>query len=188
MNTKNNKVFQENEQAIREAFLTLLERETDRVISVKDICEMSGINRSTFYRHYLDVYDLMEKTERSIFGEWFLELSKTGEVENRFHSRDTILILLRQVVKNRIFYGYYIKNHPDALKESAFLTIWEEFFIPYFKKWGVENKKDMEYYFTYYQGGLKSVVLKWIEEGCVETPEHVVDIIDMVSKGLRENV
>lgn len=182
MNTKNNKVFQENEQAIKEAFFALLDADADHVISVKDICEMSGINRSTFYRHYLDVYDLMEKTERTIFGEWFSELPDGEEIKNSFHSRENILILLRQVVKNRIFYGYYIKNHPDALKESAFLTIWEDFFVPYFQEWGIESKKDMEYYFTYYQGGLKSVVLKWIEEGCVETPEHVVDIIMAISQ------
>lgn len=182
MNTKNNKVFQENEQAIKEAFFALLEADNGRVISVKDICELSGINRSTFYRHYLDVYDLLEKTERAIFKEWFAELPEGEEMKSNFHSRENMLIMLRQIAKNRIFYGYYLNNHPDALKESAFLVIWEEFLVPYFARWGIENKKDMEYYFTYYQGGLKSVVLKWIEEGCAETPEHVVDIIMAISE------
>ncbi len=34
--------------------------------SISQLCEEAGINRSTFYRHYRDVYDLMDRTEREI--------------------------------------------------------------------------------------------------------------------------
>lgn len=186
MNTKNNKTYQDNEQAIREAFLTLLDADADQVITVRDICKVSGVNRSTFYRHYLDIYDLMEQTERAIFNEWFAELSEVNEIRECFYSKEGILILLRNMERNRIFYRYYLRNHPDALKENAFAAIWEEFFIPYFRQWGIKDSKDMEYYFTYYQGGMRSVALKWLEEGCKETPEHIVEILVAIS--LPQNV
>ena len=47
-------------QAIRQAFIELLnERPLDK-ISVKDIAERSTVNRNTFYYHYSDIYDLLD--------------------------------------------------------------------------------------------------------------------------------
>lgn len=47
--------------AIREAFIALLnERPLDK-ISVVDIAERCGINRNTFYYYYCDIYDLLSE-------------------------------------------------------------------------------------------------------------------------------
>ena len=44
--------------------LAELVREKDlRDITVRDITEKADLNRGTFYLHYKDVYDLMEKME-----------------------------------------------------------------------------------------------------------------------------
>lgn len=57
-------------QLLRAAFLTLLAQKPVQGISVKELCEEAGVNRSTFYLHYKDVYDLQEQLE----GELLLEL------------------------------------------------------------------------------------------------------------------
>ena len=49
------------EKRIQEALLELLKVKNIQQITVRAICEMADINRSTFYAHYLDVYDLLEK-------------------------------------------------------------------------------------------------------------------------------
>ena len=38
-------------------------------MTVKDITELADINRVTFYRHYLDIYDLYDRTEQEILVE-----------------------------------------------------------------------------------------------------------------------
>ena len=48
---------------IQNIFLELLKEKPVAKITVKEICERAEINRSTFYKHYQDVYDLMEKLE-----------------------------------------------------------------------------------------------------------------------------
>jgi AcrR family transcriptional regulator len=35
-------------------------------ITVKDLAERAGINRGTFYLHYLDIYDLLEKSKEEM--------------------------------------------------------------------------------------------------------------------------
>jgi len=47
---------------IREAFVSLMDEKGFDQITVQDITKHAEINRATFYRHYLDKYDLLEKT------------------------------------------------------------------------------------------------------------------------------
>ena len=50
--------------------LAELVREKDlRDITVRDITEKADLNRGTFYLHYKDVYDLMEKMEDDLISE-----------------------------------------------------------------------------------------------------------------------
>lgn len=49
-----------------EAFLELLEKKDFAYITVKEICEKAGVNRSTFYLHYETVNDLLEESARHI--------------------------------------------------------------------------------------------------------------------------
>ena len=59
MNTANNQLHQETERRLRQELLCFLEREKEPTVS--ELCEAAQINRSTFYRHYRDIPDLMEK-------------------------------------------------------------------------------------------------------------------------------
>jgi AcrR family transcriptional regulator len=48
---------------IKETFLSLLEEKDINKITVSELCIKADINRATFYRYYLDVYDLLEKIQ-----------------------------------------------------------------------------------------------------------------------------
>lgn len=48
---------------IRQCFYELLLEKELSKITVSEICKHAQINRSTFYKHYADPYDLMEKLE-----------------------------------------------------------------------------------------------------------------------------
>ena len=45
-----------------EAFLRLLEKKDISYITVKEICETAGVNRSTFYLHYETMADLLSES------------------------------------------------------------------------------------------------------------------------------
>lgn len=48
---------------IREAFLACLAEKPVSKITVKELCDMAEINRATFYKHYADPFDLLDKLE-----------------------------------------------------------------------------------------------------------------------------
>ena len=54
---------------IRRAFTDLLRQKPLQSISVRELCSKAGINRSTFYAHYSDVYDLLNQIEEEMLAE-----------------------------------------------------------------------------------------------------------------------
>ena len=62
MNTSGNQLHMETERKLREALLFYMEQE--KAPTVGQLCQRAQINRSTFYRHYTDVYDLMNRVEQ----------------------------------------------------------------------------------------------------------------------------
>lgn len=48
---------------IREAFFQCLKEKPVSKITVREICDLAEINRATFYTHYADLFDLLEKLE-----------------------------------------------------------------------------------------------------------------------------
>mgnify|MGYP002917598254 FL=1 len=62
---------------IRKAFMDLLKQKPIQSISIRELCETAGINRGTFYTHYADIYDLMQRIEEEMLADFekALELS-----------------------------------------------------------------------------------------------------------------
>ncbi len=52
-----------SEKAITDAFLALRARKPLEKITVRELCQRAQVNRSTFYAHYQDVYDLSDRLE-----------------------------------------------------------------------------------------------------------------------------
>lgn len=65
MNIKNNQRFQEVRKKYK-ALAELLKTEKVHNITVQDICNMSGVNRTTFYAHFSDIRELTERSEMQI--------------------------------------------------------------------------------------------------------------------------
>lgn len=48
-------------KVLKESLISLLKDKPISSVTVKEICELADINRSTFYTHYNDQFDLLEK-------------------------------------------------------------------------------------------------------------------------------
>ena len=53
-------------QLLRSALIVLLKEKNINKISVREICDAAEINRTTFYKHYGNPYDLLEDIENSL--------------------------------------------------------------------------------------------------------------------------
>ena len=57
---------------LKQSLIELMREKSIHEISIKDICSGADINRSTFYRHYKDIYDVYEQLvdeEKGVYNE-----------------------------------------------------------------------------------------------------------------------
>ena len=68
------------QNAIMSTFMELMAKKDVEKISISEIAEMADVSRGTFYLHYIDKYDLLEKCIESSFD----DLERVCETTNSF--------------------------------------------------------------------------------------------------------
>lgn len=169
MNVKNNKRKRESMERIEKTFIILLQDKEIGEISVSDICKGADVNRSTFYANYLDIYDLADKM-RDKLEEDFNELFSSDD--NR---SDGALRIFRHIKENQLFYKTYFKLGYDS---SHNILIYD----------AVRAEKDFDnkhlaYHIEFFRNGFNAIVKMWLNNGCVETPEEMAEIIKSEYRG-----
>lgn len=168
MNTANNSLRQDTDRRIREVLLSSLEQGKEPTVG--ELCAGAGVNRSTFYRHYLDVFDLMEKTETEI--QKGLAQTLVSEAEG-----DPLERLVRYVGGYGSFYRIYLQKHLNGSMEAGFQSYWESHFKPVFLRAGVRDERRMQYFYQFVKAGVMTVLKMWLDDGYRESPEEIARVL-----------
>lgn len=82
MEKSSSRKVRQTRRALAEALVERSEEKPLRKISVRELCEAADINRSTFYAHYSDVFQLAEELETD-FMEKVPFFSRSGDIRVR---------------------------------------------------------------------------------------------------------
>ena len=175
MNKANNERHQDTGRRIREALFYYTEQDIEP--SVVDICARAEINRSTFYRHYIDIFDLMEKTEAEIQRGLFRSFSGDATFSAAGNAADLLVPMIRYIGENRHFYRTYMRTHLGTPMEKGFAHIWEERIRPIFEAHGVRDEQRMIYYYEMERAAFMTALRLWLEKDCQETPEEMAEVL-----------
>ena len=177
MNTKKNERFAETDRRIRKVFTKMVLNKKTNQISVREICEATGINRSSFYLHYADIPALIT----AIVGEkWTESVERIHEEmhgDPNIFSEAYVAATLREAKRDRTFYRAYFEKFGTAELGKGYQTLFENVFKPFFRRLGIESEHCMEYHFEFVKAGYFAVTRKWLLYGCPETPEEMAKII-----------
>ena len=196
MNKNESKYFN-TAKKMNDALITLLETKEFEYISIKEICHIANVNRSTFYLHYSNMNDLLEETIKSLnlsFNSHF----NSKENENTIISKDSLEDLLLINDENLIPYLNFIKenkniykvlkNHPQLFNASkTYEQMFKKLFVPIMNRFGLDEKWH-KYLMDFYISGLTSIVLDWVYDDCKIPVQEVSDFIKglIVKKWLKK--
>ena len=170
---------------IEECFLKLLEEKPVSKITVTELCRMAEINRATFYKHYLDIPDLMEKMETRIF----------EGIHSLFYECDdlykTFLQMVRYVRKDIRKYAVLGSENGDR---EFYSKVCGSFFDSAFPLTRSDNPElreiQHEFLHAYITFGTTGIMQTWIKNGMVQPPEEVARLITSlcytVSDGVKQ--
>ena len=91
--------IEKTKQSIINAFIEIRSRKEVERITVKELCEKARINKSTFYAHYKDIYDLSDQ----------LETELVDSIMENFNHPENLLQNPADFTKE-IFMGYMAKD------------------------------------------------------------------------------
>ena len=94
------KRIEKTKRSIVNAFLELRSRKAIEKITVKELCEKAEINKSTFYTHFKDIYDLSEQ----------LEIQTANEIISGLRHPE-YLFSKPDIFTRELFYAYTAQGH-----------------------------------------------------------------------------
>lgn len=195
MNQKRNQGYQRTHENIRNCLYELLQKKSIDQITVGEICKEVGINRSTFYAHFQDVYEVLELIYNELNEEMLERYRQTAEEKEAagvpgvrsLNGRDYIVIQLEHMRKYRWFYLILLRDPSNLLMVRAMKSLREQVAEPIFAHFEVP-KEQTRYYFRFTVGGYFAIVQEWLESGCLESEETIAGIIEALQPVMPDNV
>ena len=164
---------------IEKSMVTLLNVKSYDDISIKDICDESGISRGTFYQHYRDKDDFLFQYQKAMMKKGKRRLTQIQFEERRqffehalnfwINEGELLLLLLRDN-------GAYIVH--QAIKKNLQQNI-EVRLVPIMNTQALTNK---EKYFLiiFMSNAVLGVLQDWVQRGRQESPKEISLMIDKV--------
>ena len=185
MNKQESKYFY-TASLMDEALLLLLEKKDFEYITVKELCQKAGVNRTTFYLHYQNMNELLEETINELNKKFLDSFSKEMTIEKALNE-DKVLTTSKYLVP----YLNFIKDNKKAFKlastkpllfksDKAFKKLNENIFEPVLDRYGVKED-EKQYILAFYVKGVFSIILKWLDNNCSDDVELIVNIIEKVT-------
>ena len=169
-----------------EALILLLEKKEYSFITVKEICEKAGVNRSTFYLHYETIDDLLsecieyvgnkinKKFSNKVINKQVIKDSKLEDL--LLITPEYLLPYLEFLKENKaiykiaysqpnVFKEQYVVNH---LHKNIFEPILNRFLVP---------KNEQKYMMSFYLSGMGALMVEWIKNDCKEDIQTIINIL-----------
>ncbi len=179
------------------AFLDLLSKKDFAYITVKEICEKAGVNRSTFYLHYETIDDLLSESIEYM-NEQFLSYMKLDSNKIISRIRDCSLDELYFITPEYLTpYLNYVKENKrlfkTATEKPGTLRVNETYdkmfinvFMPILERFQVPSQ-DRSYLMAFYIQGIIAVIMEWLKRDCSDSLERIISII-VQCIGSAENI
>lgn len=158
---------------IENSFLELLQEKPAAKITVTEICGKAQINRATFYKHYLDVADLLDQLEENLFS---AIRASFGEEKIKLRSFLTRMMCYTRDNQER-FLVLGGENGDPNLMVKTFMVCYESAYPLVEQNMPGMNETERQMLFHFLSQGAGAVLTWWIRSGMKEPVEDVADFI-----------
>ena len=172
-----------------ETLIILLEKKDIDYITVKELCEIAGVNRSTFYLHYESINDLLNETLEYVINKFINYFNKDSKnfIEKINSSDKNNLILIKEeylkpylkfTKDNKKVFIAALKNPTTLRVQEYYFNLEKYIFYPILDKFDIpDNEK--KYVLQFYINGIIGIIKQWIINNCEDEIDDIMNIIIM---------
>ena len=169
------------------ALLSLLEKKPFEYVTISELCEEAGVNRSTFYLHYENTADLLKEATAYVLDNFTSYFSVDMESitskyancdlqELNFINEKYLHPYLSFIKANqRIFSA--VLSQPVAFDSKAiFQRLFDNVFNPILDRFHYP-RDEQHYVMMFYLNGITAIITEWLKDGCNKSIEDISSII-----------
>ena len=178
-----------------EALISLLEKKDFEYITIREICDTAGVNRSTFYLHYENTSDLLKETTRYIIDKHLayyeidkqrmvIQFEKCRREELLFITDKYLRPYLTFIKDNQRLFKVSIKQFNSLNMDEVYGRMYKHIFNPILDCFHVPDN-ERAYVMKFYLTGIFAVVMEWLDNNCADDMETVAGVITDCVMGER---
>jgi AcrR family transcriptional regulator len=159
---------------LKDSMIKLLKDKQISEITVKEICELADVNRSTFYAHYLDLYDLLSKMEEEVLDDMKAYLYHFKKNEESIQMTEKIL---EYIVANKEITQILLHENADPNFQKRVVKIAQKYLMD---SWALADKLDegFSHYLSIFTiGGCLQMIKEWLEDDLGQSPKEMAYLI-----------
>lgn len=186
MNKKDDLRVIKTRKLIYQTLLELMKEKTFEEIKVSDICSKAMINRSTFYAHYEDKYELLVDFLSNLKEEFAHELNESCK-ENlsiREYYIRLISLFLDHIDSKRDVYNSVMINNRSSIMMDILLSVVNDDIVKRFKENDINLKVPTEVISKFYLGGVINIGMEWLSNSGKYTKEEILDYLELLIPNL----
>lgn len=182
MAAKANQRVRLTKQLLKSSLIHLMHTKSISNITIKEICELAELNRSTFYLHYTDQFQLLEEIESEILG-------KMNDYLKNVYTDANILSYLEKYLRyihengdifKTLLCSYVNMDFQKAMNEQTMIYLKEQILAVY-------SGPEANYISCFLMQGSGHIIRSWILSGFDITEKQLAEIIYRLSTSCLTN-
>lgn len=161
---------------LRDSLVELLYEKSIYKITIRELCEVAGINRSTFYRYYENQFSLLGEMEGEIVDIIYFNLAKL-KTSDQQDNRKLLVVILSRLEEDVEFSRLLVNNNIDPEFPKKLLNspqIREYNFAQLKDRYNTEHLNYLADFITY---GCYRTVQTWINKNNRESVDVIADML-----------
>jgi AcrR family transcriptional regulator len=164
MEKKENRKSRYTKMVIRESLMELMKEKSILSVSVKDICDLADISRSTFYDHYKDQYDLLQQIEDETLAYFEDMLNKYKDKQTKKDTSQMVEEMFTYIANNGNIIHVLLSENGDISfqKKLLYHFVMHNQITKYFSE--KQNEETKPYYSVFLVHGAIGLIQHWLKD------------------------
>lgn len=186
--------YKNTAKKMNQALVELLEYKDVKDITVSEICKKANVNRTTFYLHYDNIFDLFQELSSELFKEYLESFGKQIPIDNYqyydakdlvFNTSKYLLPFLNFIQKNKTIFKVFVNYPSIANIENLGGINLKQFFSITINKNGIQDETIINYMTEFYLSGVTAIILEWLNHNCQDDMITVCEAITLCTRQIN---
>ena len=157
--------------------LTLMNNKPLKEITVLELCKEANINRTTFYKYYEDIDDLVFKIEESLLSEL---KNNINDIKRNYLLTYTNKIIEEISSHKEIYINLLSENGDHTFLRRILNGVYEHSIEEWRKLLKKATQEDLDNIYNFIVDGTIGIIENWIKNNCKQEPSALAIFINKI--------